>query len=98
MSDWSDTQWFTAGDIGAVISSTTTVNNSGETAETTNVWSDSSGNGSATSEYTEDVETLATGGSGATPAITVITDYWLRNEVGEIMTDESGSSLSLERV
>ena len=98
MSDWSDTQWFTAGDVGAVISNTTAVNNSGETDATTNIWSDDSSAGSSTTSYTEDAETSTTGGSGSTPAITIVADYWLRTEVGEILTDESGASLSLESV
>lgn len=98
MSDWSDTQWFTAGDVGAVVSNTTVVTNAGETDATTNIWSNSSGNSSPTTSYTEDAETSATGGSGSTPAITIVADYWLRTEVGEILTDESGASLSLESV
>ena len=96
MSDWSDTQWFTAGDVGAVISNTTTVNNAGETDATTNIWSGDSGAGSSTADYTEDAETSATGGSGTTPAITVVTDYWLRVETGEVLTDEIAGPLSLE--
>lgn len=98
MSNWSDTQWFTAGDVGAVISNTTPVNNAGETSATTNIWPSSPGTSSSTSGYTEEAETSATGGSGSTPAITIVTDYWLRTEVGEILTDESGASLSLESV
>lgn len=98
MSDWSDTQWFTASDIGAAIPSTTAVTNAGETDATTNIWSGDSGAGSSTAAYTEDAETSATGGSGTTPAITIVTDYWLRVETGEIVTDESGASLSLESV
>lgn len=98
MSDWSDTQWFTAGDVGAVISNTTAVNNSGETDATTNIWSGGSGASSSASDYVEDTEISTTGGSGSTPAITIVTDYWLRTETGEIVTDESGASLSLESV
>ena len=98
MSDWSDTQWFTAGDIGAVVSNTTAVINAGETDATTNIWSGDSSAGSSTADYTEDAETSTTGGSGSTPAITIVTDYWLRAETGEIVTDESGASLSLESV
>ena len=96
MSDWSDTQWFTAGDVGAVVSNTTAVNNSGETDATTNIWPSSPGNSSSTTSYTEDAETSATGGSGTTPAITIVTDYWLRVETGEVLTDEVDGPLSLE--
>ena len=98
MSDWNDTQWFTAGDIGAAVSNTTSVNNAGETGATTNIWPNSSGTSSSTTSYTEDAEVSATGGSGSTPAITIVVDYWLRTEVGEILTDESGMPLSLESV
>ena len=98
MSDWSDTQWFTAGDIGAAISNTTAVNNSGETDATTNIWPNSSGNSSSTTSYTEDAETSATGGSGTTPTISIVTDYWLRAETGEVLTDEVAGPLSLESV
>lgn len=37
-----------------------------------------------------------TGGSGATPTISFAEDYWLRDESGNIITDESGEPLSLE--
>ena len=96
MSDWSDTQWFTASGIGAAISNTTAVNNSGETDATTNIWPNSSGNSSSTTSYTEDAETSATGGSGTTPTISIVTDYWLRVETGEVLTDEVAGPLSLE--
>lgn len=96
MSDWSDTQWFTAGDVGAVISNTTAVNNSGETDAATNIWPSSSGSSSSPASYTEDAETSAAGGSGTTPAITIVTDYWLRVETGEVLTDEAAGPLSLE--
>ena len=98
MSDWSDTQWFTAGDVGAVVSNTTAVTNAGETDATTNIWSGDSGAGSSTADYTEDAETSTTGGSGTTPAITIVTDYWLRAETGEVLTDEVAGPLSWESV
>ena len=95
MSDWSDTQWFTAGDVGAVVSNTTPVADAGETDATTNIWSSSSGTSSSTSSYTEEAETSDTGGSGVVPAIAVITDYWLRDETGEIIEDMNGEGISL---
>lgn len=96
MSDWSDTQWFTAADAGAVVSNTTAVNNAGETDATAGIWPSSSGSDSTTHGYTEDAETSAAGGSGTTPAITIVTDYWLRVETGEVLTDEAAGPLSLE--
>lgn len=95
MSDWSDTQWFTAGDVGAVISDTTTVNNNGEADAATNIWPSSSGNSSPTSAYVEEAETSTAGGSGLTPAIAIMADYWLRDETGEIIEDTNGEGISL---
>lgn len=89
MTKWADIQWFTGATSAA---SGTTVVDAGELGTSSTPWTDSSSSSASSSDSITDI----TGGSGATPSITVGTDYWLRNENGEAITDTDDSYLSLE--
>ena len=73
MTKWVSAEWYTAGDFGSKVPTS----------------SDGTG-------YSTDTEQLVSGGSGSTPPIVQSLDYLLRDEAGEVITDESGDELSLE--
>lgn len=89
MTKWADIQWFTGTTSAA---SGTTVVDAGELGTSSSPWTDSS----ASSHSSESSTTDPTGGSGSTPSITIGIDYWLRDENGEVITDELGAGYSLE--
>jgi hypothetical protein len=81
MSAWISKEWFSS----AATNSGTTTTDAGNLDTTTNPWS----------SVTDSVDST-TGGSGVSPSILLATDCWLRNENGEVITDESGNGISLE--
>jgi hypothetical protein len=81
MSTWVSKEWFSS----SAANSSTTTTDAGNLDTTTNPWSSD----------TDSVD-ITTGGSGVSPSISLATDYWLRNESGEVITDESGNGISLE--
>lgn len=89
MTKWVDIQWFTGATSAA---SGTTVVDAGELGTSSTPWTDSSSSSTGSDSST----TGPTGGSGSTPVIAVGTDYWLRNENGEVITDIEDRYLSLE--
>lgn len=59
-------------------------------------WFELPANGDTTT--TDYSSTIASGGSGTTPTISLAVDYLLRAENGEVITDEAGDPLSLEGI
>lgn len=100
---WVNIAWFDAEclPVGEAItfqsvpdgSGTTTTTSGGTLASTTDTayYSPYSSGGSNTNSGLN-INT----GSGTTPSITLVTDYWLRDENGVSITDENGEGLSLE--
>lgn len=98
---WADLQWF-ASVVGGSSSGATQVVDVGELGTSATPWSGSSSSsggssGSSETATTEDsTATDPTGGTGSTPTISIGTDYWLRDENNEVITDENGEGYSLE--
>lgn len=80
MSRWVDARWFGPADYGGTTPGATGVVNNGNVSE------DSMGVSSSTTPPV----------SGSIPSIGVGIDYRLRDSSGEVITDETGASISLE--
>ena len=99
---WADLQWF-ASVVGGSSSGATQVVDVGELGTSATPWSGSnpssggsSGSSSETSTTDDSITTSPAGGTGSTPTISIGTDYWLRDENNEVITDENGEGYSLE--
>ena len=98
---WTDLQWFDSVPSGSS-SRATQVVDAGELGTSATPWSGSgsstggSGGSSETSATDDSVVTTPDGGTGSTPPISIGTDYWLRDENNEVITDENGEGYSLE--
>ena len=102
MTQWTDLQWFKA-ISGGSSSGATQVVDVGELGTSATPWSGSSsssggssGSSSETSTTDDSITTSPAGGTGSTPSISVGTDYWLRDENNEVITDDVGEGYSLE--